>query len=390
MKIKDSIYDNRIESLNLLIETTIQEYFELSKNILSKNEFQRRRVKSSSSVYSLLKTDLKQGCVIPPIVLALSMEAKPKKDETEDNLIDFIQQHKEKLIILDGLQRTYTIRDLVNELQEQGEPDSKIILSRKLRIEIYIGINRLGILYRMLTLNTGQTPMSSRHQIEIIYSDYIKEGINGVRLIKEVEGDSPNDEGEYRFSDIIEGFTSYLERDYLTIDRVDILDNIKSLEKLSAENQHSDLFAKFVYSYDLFVKKMNQIGIDWNYNKDNFGDKLSRSPFGKKALNIFNRSQVMTGFGSAIGKLLDFGAITDTSIIDEMISKIESDDIGRDLNLLIVRLDAIAQVAKKIGNDQRMFFHFFFRELFDPKSDGYLKIEKSINEAFTQYERKTK
>lgn len=389
MIVKDKIFDNRIDSLNLLIETTIEEYFNLSKNILENNEFQRRRVKSSSSVYSLLKTDLRQGCVIPPIVLALSMEAKPKKEETDESLVEIINNHKEKLIILDGLQRTYTIRDLVNELNIKGDPDKAEILKRKLRIEIYIGINKLGILYRMLTLNTGQTPMSSRHQIEIIYSDYIQSGIEGITLIKEVDGDTPNTEGEYKFKDIIEGYTSYLDRDYLTIDRTDILDNIKSLEKLAVKNQGSDLFIEFLTTYDTFVKKMNKVGGEWVFDEESLDQKLTGQPFARNTLKIFNKSQVMTGFGSALGKLLDNGAIKSITDVLTMIKELKSDNIGNDLNSLMIRLDSIRVVAKKIGNDQRMFFHFFFRELFDKKSDGFLNIENSINEAFKQYERKT-
>lgn len=390
MIIRDKIFDNRIDSLNLLIETTIEEYYNLSKNILDNNEFQRRRVKSSSSVYSLLKSDLRQGCVIPPIVLALAIEAKPKKNETDEVLVDTINKNNEKLIILDGLQRTYTIRDLVNELIEKDDPEKEKILKGKLRIEIYIGINKLGILYRMLTLNTGQTPMSSRHQIEIIYSDYIQSGVEGITLIKEVDGDTPNAEGEYKFRDIIEGFTSYLDRDYLTIDRTDILDNIKSLEKLAVENKGSDLFLEFLKTYDTFVKKMNSIGQAWTFDESGLEQKLTGQPFARTALKIFNKSQVMTGFGSALGKLMDFGAIKNTSEVAEMIGKLPSENIGDILNTLIIRLDSIRVVAKKIGNDQRMFFHFFFRELFDSKSDGYLNIENSINEAFKQYERKTK
>ncbi|QIY90019.1 hypothetical protein [Chryseobacterium gallinarum] len=390
MKIKDKIFDNRINSLNLLIETTIEEYYALSKDILDNNEFQRRRVKSSSSVYSLLKTDLRQGCVIPPIVLALSMEAEAGKDQNDDDLVNTILKHKEKLIILDGLQRTYTIRDLVNELESKDDPEKDTILKHKLRIEIYLGINKLGILYRMLTLNTGQTPMSSRHQIEIIYSDYIKAGIDGIKLIKETDDDTPSNESEYKFKDIIEGFTSYIERDYLTIDRTDILDNIKSLEKLAIENQGSDLFKDFLIAYDSFVKKINTLSNGWSFNDEVLDQKLSGQPFAKTALKIFNKSQVMTGFGSAIGKLIDNKAIEETSDILPLLDKINSENINEDLNTLIVRLDNIRNTAKKIGNDQRMYFHFFFRELFDKKSDGYLNLKDAINEAFTQYERKTR
>lgn len=390
MEIKNKIYDNRIDSLNLLLEISIEDYFLLSKNILENNEFQRRRVKSSSTVYSLLKTDLKQGCVIPPIVLALAIEAKPTKSEPDEELIATIEANIEKLIILDGLQRTYTIRDLVKELIDTVDPDIGVILNRKIRIEIYIGINKLGILYRMLTLNTGQTPMSSRHQIEIIYSDYILNGIDGIKLIKETDDDTPNNPGEYKFREIIEGFTSYLERNYLTIDRVDILDNIKSLEKLAAENQKSDLFKEFLITYDCFVKKMIELANGWSFSEERIGVKLSSQPFARIALKIFNKSQVMTGFGSAIGKLLDFDAIKQTSDIIKLIEKITSDRMDNELNTLIIKLDSIRFESKKIGNDQRLFFHFFFRELFDSKSDGFLSIENSVNEAFGQYERKTK
>ena len=389
MIVRDQIFDNRIDSLNLLIEISIQEYYNLSKNILENNEFQRRRVKSSSSVYSLLKTDLKQGCVIPPMVLALAIEAKPTKEATEGELIQLINNNIDKLIILDGLQRTYTIRDLVNELTEKNDPEKEKIINHKLRIEVYIGINKLGILYRMLTLNTGQTPMSSRHQIEIIYSDYIQTGVEGITLIKETDGDTPNKLGEYKFRDIIEGFTSYLERDYLTIDRVDILDNIRSLEKLADENQETDLFLDFLTTYNNFVSKMVELGNGWEFNSEDLDSKLSGQPFAKNSLKIFNKSQVMTGFGSAMGKLSDFNAIEKVSDLNNLISILKSDNIENDLNTIIIKLDSIRVIAKKIGNDQRLFFHFFFRELFDKKSDSYLNIATSINEAYKQYERKT-
>ena len=388
MEIKDQIFDNRIDSLNLLIEITLEDYNKLSKNILDNNEFQRRRVKSSSSVYSLLKTDLRRGCVIPPIVLALAIDAKPKRNEKEPTLIKTIMDNKDRLVILDGLQRTYTIRDLINEINEKKDPEKETILKRKLRIEIYMGINKLGILYRMLTLNTGQTPMSSRHQIEIIYSDYLKGGIKGIKLIKEVDDDTPDKIGEYKFRDIIEGFTSYLERDYLTIDRVDILDNIKSLEKLAVENKGSDLFMDFITTYDGFVKRINEIGKDWEFQDESLNSKLSGQPFAKSALKIFNKSQVMTGFGSALGKLLDFKAIKSVKDISDLVKKLNSKDIDDDLNTLIIKLDKIRMAAKKIGNDQRLFFHCFFRELFDKKSDGYLNISQAIIEAYNQYERK--
>jgi hypothetical protein len=389
MKVINTITDNRINATNLLIETTLGEYDQLASSILKENPFQRKRVKTAGTIYSLLKSDLKEGIVIPPIVLGLSLTLDVSQ-KTNPELIQTIEQYKNKLIILDGLQRTYTIRDLINELSEKNDPDLEKVKENPLRIEIYVGINKLGILYRMLTLNTGQTPMSSRHQIEIIYSDYIETGIDKVKLIKQIDDKAPAKLAEYNFRDIIDGFTSYLERDYLTIERTDILDNIKSLEKLAIENQNKDLFVQFVKSYDSLAKKMNQLSDNWTYNPEETNKKLGGPAFAKNVIYIFNKSQVMTGFGSAIGKLIDLNAVKTFDEIEGLIRKISSRNMIEDLNNLIGRLDDLRSVAVKIGNDQRLFFHYLFRELFDNKSDGYLNFGEAIHQAYSQYERRTK
>jgi len=380
--IGNRIFDKRIQSWNILLEFTLKEYYDLSNKILDNNDFQRVRVKSSKSVYSLLKTDLKIGCMMPPIVLALSSDIPSSISDKE--LLDVILSQKNKLVILDGLQRSYTIRDLIIELNKTDDPEKDIVFNNKMRIEIYLGINKLGILYRMLTLNTGQTPMSSRHQIEIIYSDYIDGSVDNIRLIREIDGATPNQLGEYKFRDIIEGFTSFIERDYLTLDRNDILDNIKSLENLAIIDQKDDLFKNFLHSYHTLVVKILEVANGWIFD-DNSG--LSSKAYGNNVINIFNKSQTMTGYGSAIGKLIDFKDYNSLTEVTDIISLINSVDGG--LDNLIIKLDKIRTVAKKIGNDQRMFFHFFFREFFSKKGDAFLNFNISAEEAYRQYERKT-
>ena len=98
----------------------------------------------------------------------------------------------------------------------------------------------------------------------------------------------------------------------------------------------------------------------------------------------------MTGFGSAIGKLVDLGAIKTFEEVEELIQNINSHEIAEDLNNLIGRLDDLRSVAVRIGNDQRLFFHYLFRELFDNRSDAYLNFGDAINQAYSQYERRTK
>lgn len=392
MKLLHKQYDKKVKAFNLLFEIQMEEYLSIAEKILRSNAFQRRRVKSSSTVYSLLKEDLKTGCIIPPIVLALSKNTKgifdsKLIDEHPDKLESLIRKHQENLIILDGLQRTYTIRDLFNSLRSAKDETTLEQISKfPIRIEVYVGIDKLGILYRMLTLNSGQTPMSLRHQIEILYSDYLEDDLNGIKLLLEADDRTPQKVGEYKFKDVIEGFNSYIDRDYLTIDRNDILENIKTLEKLSKENQETDLFKEFLFTYNNLVSQLITNSNNWECGE---GLKLSGQPFGKNAQKIFTKPQVMTGLGSAIGKLVDFESIIEITDINNLLHKITVDNPEDTFNNLILKLDKIRTVAKKIGNDQRMFFHFLFRELFNKKSEAYLNFSKAIDEAYLTYQSKT-
>jgi hypothetical protein len=391
MQVKSRIEDLKINAINLLVEISMAEYVEIAKTILTNNAFQRRRVKSSATVYSLLKEDLKQGCIIPPIVLALSqnLDNTTISKLSDEELIKVINQNHKNLLILDGLQRTYTLIELRDQIvQEKDEDLINMLDTRQLRVEIYLGINKIGILYRMLTLNTGQTPMSLRHQVEILYSDYLSTPPPNILLLTESDNRTPQNFGEYKFKDVIEGFDSYLERDELPIDRGDLLDNIKSLEKLSKENNQLDLFSTFLEAYNSFIIKVDEISPAWIFEKNEISYSMSGSAFGKNVVGIFSKSQALTGFGSAIGKLIDFGISTSfQDILNEIPNITLGDDDG--LDQLIINLDRIKVNSKKIGNDQRLFFHFFFRELFNKDGDSYLSIKDSVREAYKSFERKT-
>ena len=66
-------------------------------------------------------------------------------------------------------------------------------------------------------------------------------------------------------------------------------------------------------------------------------------------------------------------------------------EIKEDSNLdfamvnLLGKLDDIKNRAKKIGVEQRMFFTYFFRELFNPNSDSYLDMNSAIESGFNKY-----
>ncbi|MFN7521566.1 MAG: hypothetical protein ACK5RD_00130, partial [Aphanizomenon sp.] len=55
------------------------------------------------------------------------------------------------------------------------------------------------------------------------------------------------------------------------------------------------------------------------------------------------------------------------------------------LDELIRKLDEISKTAKKIGNSQRMYFYYLFRELFSSASDSFLLIDESIESSYKRY-----
>jgi soluble cytochrome b562 len=385
MKKLSELEDKRINSKNFLIEMTIQEYLQFAEVILKNNPFQRKRI--AKKVYSLLKDDLKKGCIIPPIVLALTNQADSFNGLNDDEILDFMVDKKESIVVLDGLQRTYTIMDIVNEQENNNE-----FLEHSIRFELYVGINRIGILYRMLTLNTAQTPMSLRHQIEILYSNFSDSISNNgdIELLKESDEKRAYNKNQYNFKDIVDGFNSYIERNELAITRDDILENLQSLEKLADENNEDDIFKDFLETFHALVCKLDEITKHLDISVSS-NEKLgidSNDLFGKSSLKIFKKSQAITGFGAAIGTLKDFEIIAKISDINKTIDKIHTIEEPEEFIIAINKeLLKIKNEAPKIGNAQRIFFKFFFRDLLNKENeDSYLQPIKAVKSAYHKYD----
>lgn len=379
MEIKSVLTDSKVNARSILIEIRVSDYLDLAESLLRSNPFQRKRVRGSKSVYSLLKADLLAGCVMPPIVLAYTKEG----GNIEQDLRHSIENEKDSFCLLDGLQRSYTLLDLRNETTDADLREK--FLSGTIRCEIYSGINRLGILYRMLTLNTGQTAMSLRHQIEIMYLDYLKVPIDGVQLLREVDENRARQIHEYNFKDVIDGFNSYLERSESPLDRGDILDNIASLENLAKENGNHDLFREFICTWHRIIVLVNGFNLALPVEPDADEDMEQREArnriWSTTGVQAFKRPQALSGFGAAVGLLRDSGDAE--SFMGLPIDRIQ---IGADpvefLTSLNSSIESINSRAKRIGNAQRLFFRQFFKMLFWKDSGCYLNLSRAQEEAY--------
>lgn len=382
------ILDNRINSWNLYVETTFGEYLKFAGKVINNNELQRKRVKTSKTVYSLLKSDLQKGCIIPPLVLAVTKENMLDVEKIrDDELLNYLNENSEDVLILDGLQRTYTLLDADSEMKKKSEQEYEIFLNYKLRLEIYVEINKFGILYRMLTLNTGQTPMSARHQLEMLYSGMLDTELNGIKLVTDKQGKADPDDNEFIFKNAIEGFNSYMNRNELPIDRQELLENVKMLENMSEENVSEDIFKSFLESYIQVFNAFKEITEEHVITDEELQiHEISESPFGKKVSKVFSTSQALTGYGAAIGKMKDKNIIVSINQIADMLVELKAKNNGYEWFLeMLIRFDRIKSSSKKIGNAQRMFFQYFFRELFNKESDSYLNLEEAVENGYNKY-----
>ncbi|MDV7210200.1 hypothetical protein [Azotobacter beijerinckii] len=369
MKIVSKLHDKRINAINLQIEMHAKDYIMIAQEIISNNELQRRKVKNSGSIYSLLKSDILNECLMPPIVLASRVEIPLELDQINDELIENqVFTRLDDLIILDGLQRTHSLIEVLGDPENTQRLKDYII-----RIELYLKITEVGILYRMLTLNAGQTPMSLKHQIEILYSNLAGKSIGPINVIRQKDDESKRDHNDYNYSDLIEGYNSYLECNESPIDRYSLLDIIKSIGKISNDQLDENSFTRFAKTHHLLVDQLQKITNNWEYpNSDDDvpGEyKVQGRPFGSTPYKIFNRTQAITGFGAAIGALVEQEVLQGLPEMERLILQLEIHNHEQDLLYINKCLDEIKQEAKKIGDAQRIFFRYFFKALFDKTQD---------------------
>jgi hypothetical protein len=380
MKILDYIPDNRIKSCNVNVVMTYKEYIDIAKDVIDQNEFQRKKV-ISSAIKKTLKEDVKQKCTIPPIVLGIKAEKLPggfdyKTYNDDETLIRLINQ--KEVIILDGLQRTYVLLELFAE-----DPKGDWI-NQSLRCEVYIGLDKLGVLYRMLTLNTGQTTMSTRHLLEILYFDYLDINLGGFKLILDKTDEKVKDPlREFKFKEVIEGYNSFLEGKEVPIERPDILSNIETLSNLAKTDDQKEGFKSFLILYHNLLMKFTQLYSAFKFNPEIAKleeYRISSSPFGETSIDIFARSQSLTGLGSALNFLKRNRNISFDNVNDD-INKLNI-KTGDDLYFLLKHFDYIRNNSKKVGNDQRFYFKIFYQTLFDPKKEKDYNIKLACDEAY--------
>tara|TARA_B110000196_G_C21136472_1_gene661392 strand:+ start:1110 stop:2321 length:1212 start_codon:yes stop_codon:yes gene_type:complete len=251
-------------------KSSIEKYLEIVGSDFQEFELQRKR--ENHKGYSRLKKDIADGALLPSITLAI----KPHKVinvetllENRETLKTFLSG-KGNVDILDGLQRTYVIKELADESCNFKE-------GQELLLEYWFEKDIGKLIYRMIVLNSGQKAMSLRHQIELLFislKETIVGEIKGIELIKENEGLRRTQSSRYILGDVASAYQAFMTVS-TELDKSQIigagLGNTNILD--SSEEELTKKFENFI----LYFKRFKEIDeLAWDHYKSNTY-KLSES-----------------------------------------------------------------------------------------------------------------
>lgn len=154
--------DARSNSKIIYAKTDIPTYLGIVGDEFDEFDIQRKRVQHKA--YARMKEDIKSGALLPAVTLAVkSSQIKEVLDAIEDKGLLAEKLSKSGCVnILDGLQRTHTLKDI-------AESGHHFVADQTLLLEIWVEPQIKNLIYRIIVLNAGQKPMSMRHQMELLF-----------------------------------------------------------------------------------------------------------------------------------------------------------------------------------------------------------------------------
>lgn len=224
MKIIDLTLDERINGYCATVTCTYEWYLAATTGAEANLNIQRGIIKDSKA-YQTLRADLRRGCILPPIVLAISGVTLPaglniaalNDANLREPIVAELQAgmttpRPADTYIIDGLQRTNALRQTRDDLATLVEERTKF-LARPLRIEIWLNIPFGAVAYRMLLLNAGQKPMSMKHQVEIL-SMKLAEDLNpipGLDILMSLNAQRRVHAGQFTLAKLSQSFQAWLQ-----------------------------------------------------------------------------------------------------------------------------------------------------------------------------------
>lgn len=251
LKIIGQTKDLRTNTNVLYAEILAKDYIKLVGKDFDKFEIQRKRVDPKK--YTRLKEDIKKGALIPAITLAIEFSQVSKYlsliEASNYIKIQEFLNNQESIYILDGLQRTF----IINDIEEEND---QLNNEQKLLLEIWFEEDITHLIYRLIVLNSGQKPMSMRHQVELLFitlKNSLTSDIEDLELYLEKDNSLRSKSRKFAFDRIVNAYYSFLtkspetDRDNLVVKKLNEDDILSSTE--TQLNQNYNLFKKYLKIY---------------------------------------------------------------------------------------------------------------------------------------------
>ena len=197
MKILDMQMDVVIDGQVAFGKASYNEAVKILVPLIDKTEFQRKL--QDKKFYNKLERDIEDGCVMPPITVAILTS---QSFTTLKGIQEHIEKNISKSFVLDGIQRLNTLSRAAVKY-DFGE-----------EYQIYINFILCSsvekLLYRMITLNNGQRPMTPRHQVEIMIANVFDFKGMGIDVVAEKDSTIASARRAFRKSDIIQAYLAFM------------------------------------------------------------------------------------------------------------------------------------------------------------------------------------
>lgn len=218
MNIYEIDSDEVINAIVVNGSITYKEAVEKLVPLINKTEFQRKL--QDKKFYEKLERDIVDGCIMPSITIAF-VDTSIKANSKKEDIVKFFEKNYSKSFVLDGIQRLNTL--------SRVKDSEKINLDKKLYLNIVFSDSVDKLLYRMITLNNGQKPMTPRHQVEVMMANVFDFNDLGIAVQTEKERAVKIKMNSFNKSDLVQAYLAYMANSPMVDNKKIIQDKMDEL-----------------------------------------------------------------------------------------------------------------------------------------------------------------
>ncbi|MEN3176413.1 hypothetical protein ABDK75_10485 [Gluconobacter sp. OJA] len=313
---------SRDEVIKSSVSQGATEYRYALKNLLPLlDKFSEQRKVQRRKFYERLQKDILKGCLMPPITLAF-VDKRYASITDQIQIQEFVSRNISEGYVLDGMQRLTTLKE--------AESDEKFNPERPLYLNVIIAERYDLLLYRMITLNNGQKPMTARHQIEMLTKGLIDTGNLSIEIVSEKETEAAKFPGSFKRADIAAAYTAFLTN--------------------SVNNENSRIIESKLD--EILVGKVMEANLeDSDVNFDQILSLIDKFSSNEKSKNWLRLANNLIGFSVGVKKGFSY------------IDKMSAEDFERASSLFDDAFSAMNSSKINVGKFRRELSKLFFEKI---------------------------